>query len=66
MKYVGIHNIHTIHIHTYNNYITVLKYNYYAMLVVLLFIYYDYIINCYYIIIIKSFVFNFVYKTAYN
>lgn len=68
MKYVGIHNIHTIHKHKhkYNNYITVLKYNYYAMLVVLLFIYYDYIINCYYIIIIKSFVFDFVKKTVNN
>lgn len=38
-----------------------LKYDYYAMLVVLLFIiYYDYIINCYYIMIINFFVFNFV------
>lgn len=56
MKYVGIHNIHTIH--KYIIIITVLKYDYYAMLVVLLFIYYDYIINCYYIMIIKYFVFN--------
>lgn len=40
MKYVGIHNIHTIHIHKYNNYNCV-ENDYYAMLVVLLFIYYD-------------------------
>lgn len=42
-----------------------LKYDYYAMLVVLLFIYYDYIINCYYIMIIKPFVFLFVHNYIY-